>query len=110
MTVIEHDQVTVSLEPLRKKNCSLKDGMHGDAGPGGDLDSVIGRESVEFRVSLPPETFDDFSFDRPGKGALEAAHVRADDSGRLLLRQDVDQALQPLRLPLELGKLPFRPA
>src|ERR1051326_3183051 len=58
MAVIENDQVAISLEPLRKKNCSTE--YCTNRGPGGcfDFDSVVGREGIELRVPLPSEPLD----------------------------------------------------
>src|SRR5215216_5115946 len=43
IAVIEDDQVSVSLKPLRKKNCSLKHRMDRSAGGRSDFQPVIHR-------------------------------------------------------------------
>ena len=78
MTVVEHDQISISLEPLRKKNCSLEDRMHVSAGRGGDFDTVVCRKRIEFRVALTPEAFDHFAIDRPRQRALYGPNVNGD--------------------------------
>src|ERR1051326_950588 len=105
MTVIEHDQITVSLEPLCKKNCSLEDGAHGRSRCSRDLDAVVRRERVELRIALTAEILDDFAVHRPRQRALHAADVdRRFRTARLLLRQDVDEPLEPLRFLLQLAE------
>src|SRR5947209_6619480 len=84
MAVIENDQVAISLEPLRKKNCSTE--YCTNRRPGGcfDFDSVVGREGVELRVSLPAEALDDLAVRRPRQGALNRADVERAGARSLL--------------------------
>src|SRR6478609_7784611 len=81
-----------------------------DAGSGGCFyfDSVVGREGVELRVSLPAEALDDLAVGRPRQSALNRADVERPGARSLLLRKDFDQPLEPFGLLLQLGEVALR--
>ena len=82
--MVEDDQVTVSLEPLRKKNCSLEHGTDRSARNRFDFQAVIDREGCKLRVTLTAEVLDDGPLDGPGQRPLHGADVQRDRLSALL--------------------------
>src|SRR5206468_12198861 len=74
--VIHDDQITVSLEPLRKQNCSTKHGMDFRSGLGRDLHTVVECYGCKLRVLETAERLDDLSGHRPAQRALDGVNVR----------------------------------
>src|SRR5438270_1344604 len=110
VAVIENDQIAISLEPLRKKNCSTEYCTNRSTCGCFDFDSVVGRESVEFGVPLASEPFHHLAVSWPRQRSLDRSDVERPGSSRgFLLREYLDQPLQTPRLLLELLEMLFGP-